>query len=162
MSVQPYRDEQVKRFGELAELFLRCRAAWRAATVETEGHPSPGSLAARDQREVAEHLAKGRPHVALVIPSAVQRYMLAASEQFGGLAALYEAQEVLYSPANLARSLIEHCASAAWVLGTDGEPVRNRLARLAERRNSHVQAGSDPDDRVWQLEPGRERASKCQ
>ncbi len=55
--------------------------------------------------------------------------MLAASEQFGGLAALYQAQEVLYSPANLARSLIEHCASAAWVLGADGEPVANRLAR---------------------------------
>ncbi|MGA9875528.1 MAG: hypothetical protein WBQ21_06950 [Solirubrobacteraceae bacterium] len=129
MSVQPYPDDQIKRFGEFAELFLRCRAAWREVTIETEGYPGPGSLAARDRQEVAEHLAPGRPRAALVIPSAVQRYMLAASEQFGGLAALYQAEEVLYSPANLARSLIEHCASAAWVLGTDGEPVANRLAR---------------------------------
>ncbi len=83
----------------------------------------------RDQRETAEPLAPGQPQAALVIPAAVQRYMLAASEQFGGLAALYEAQEVLYSPANLSRSLIEHCASAAWVLGADSEPAENRLAR---------------------------------
>ena len=55
--------------------------------------------------------------------------MLAASEQLGGLAALYGAQEVLYSPSALARSILEHCASVAWVLGFDGEPVENRLAR---------------------------------
>lgn len=127
--MQPYPDDQIKRFDELAELFLRCRAAWREVTTETEGHPSPSSLAARDQQEVSEHLASDHAHAALVIPSVLQRYVLAASEQFGGLAALYEAQEVLYSPANLARSLIEHCASVAWVLGADDEPAENRLAR---------------------------------
>lgn len=130
VSIQPYPDDQADRFAELAELFLRCRAAWRAVTSATQGHAAPDSLAASDTQKVAEQIAP--PHclrASLVIPAAVQRYMLAASEQFGGLAALYAAQEVLCSPSALARSLLEHCASAAWVLGFDGEPVENRLAR---------------------------------
>jgi hypothetical protein len=129
MSIEPYPDDQAKRFAELAELFLRCRAAWRAVTTETQGHAAPDSLAASDTQKIAEEIAPPHPRASLVIPAAVQRYMLAASEQFGGLAALYAAQEVLYSPSALARSLLEHCASAAWVLGFDGEPVENRLAR---------------------------------
>lgn len=47
----------------------------------------------------------------------------------GGLAAFYGAQEVLFSPSAVARSVIEACASAAWVLGTNGEATENRLAR---------------------------------
>jgi hypothetical protein len=129
MAVQPYPDDQAERFAELAELFLRCRASWRTVTAETQGHANPGSPAALDQQEVTERIAPSHPRAGLLIPAAVQRYMLAASEQFGGLAALYGAQEVLYSPSALARSLIEACASAAWVLGDDGEPVENRLAR---------------------------------
>jgi hypothetical protein len=128
MAVQPYPENQARRFIELAELFLRCRAAWRDVTIATQGHPGPGSAAAHDLQELADRL-QGFPHVGHAIPAAVQRYMLAASEQFGGLAALYQAQEVLYSPAALARCLIEACASAAWVLGAEGEPVENKLAR---------------------------------
>jgi len=129
VSVQPYPDDQAERFAELADLFLRCRAAWREVTVGTQGHATSDSLAARDQQEIAERIAPGHPHAGLVIQAAVQRYMLAASEQCGGLAALYGAQEVLFSPSAVARSVIEACASAAWVLGTNGEPTENRLAR---------------------------------
>jgi hypothetical protein len=129
VSIQRYPDDQAKRFTQLAELFLRCRAAWRGVTTDTLGHAGPSSIAATDQQDIAERIAPQYPHAHLVIPAAVQRYMLAASEQLGGLAALYGAQEVLYSPSALARSILEHCASVAWVLGFDGEPVENRLAR---------------------------------
>jgi hypothetical protein len=128
VAIQPYPDDQARRFAELAELFLDCRAGWRDVTIATQGHPHPGSPAAHDLQELAERLP-GRPNVGRVIPAVVQRYMLAASEQFGGLAALYQAQEVLYSTSALARCLIEACAGAAWVLGAEGEPVESRLAR---------------------------------
>jgi hypothetical protein len=128
MTTQPYPEDQARRFEELADLFLRCRMAWRDVTVATKGRPHPGSAAARDIDELGARLA-GHPDVGRVIGAAVQRYMLGASEQFGGLAALYHAQEVLYSSSALARGLIEACASAAWVLGAAEEPVERRLAR---------------------------------
>jgi hypothetical protein len=125
--VLPYPENQAKRFDELAELFLLCRAAWREVTAETEGHPNHRSVAASDQREIAEQIAPKQPHAPLMVLSAVQQYMLAASEQFGGLAALYQAEEVLYSPSSVARSALEQCACAAWVV--DGDSAENRLAR---------------------------------
>jgi hypothetical protein len=128
VATQPYPEDQARRFDELAELFLRCRLAWRDVTVATEGHPHHGSAADRDVQDLVNRVP-GRPEIGRVIPAVVQRYMLGASEQFGGLAALYQAQEVLYSPSALARGLIEACASAAWVLGAAEEPVEMRLAR---------------------------------
>jgi hypothetical protein len=128
MSVQPYPEDQARRFIELAELFLRCRTAWREVTTATRGRPHETSPAARDRRQAAR-LAPDYPHAPLVIQAAVQRYMLAASEQFGALAALYEAQEVLYSPWALARGLIEACGSAAWVLGAEQDTAEHRLVR---------------------------------
>ncbi len=109
-------------------MFLRARAAWREVTTATEGHPHPESSAARD-RETVEHAAPSPAHGGLVVEAVVQRYMLSASEQFGGLAALYGAQEVLYSPWAVARGLIEGCASAAWVIGGDRDAAEDRLAR---------------------------------
>lgn len=128
MPVEPYPDDQADRFAELAELFVRCRAAWREVASETVGQAGPYSMAETDQQDIAERMPQSA-RAQLVVPAVLQRYMLAASEQLGGLAALYGAQEVLYSPWALARSMLEHCASAAWVLGFDREPVENRLAR---------------------------------
>jgi hypothetical protein len=129
MSVEPYPDDQAKRFAELAELFLLCRAAWRAVTINTGGHPAPGSPAATDAQEITERVAPSHPQAGLVIQAAVQRYMLAVSEHLGALAALYGAQEVLYSPSALVRCALENCASAAWVLGAGTGAVKDRLAR---------------------------------
>jgi hypothetical protein len=128
MSIEPYPDDQAQRFEELAELFLRARGAWREVTTATAGDPHPESPAARD-RATVEHVAPSPAHAGLVVPAVVQRYMLSASEQFGGLAALYGAQEVLYSPWAVARGLIEACASAAWVIGGEGDAAEDRLAR---------------------------------
>jgi hypothetical protein len=129
MSVEAYPERDAIRFTELAELFLRCREAWRRVTIETQGHPTSGSAASRDQHDVANRIAPGRGNAHLLIAAVIQRYMLAASEQFGGLAALYGAQEVLYAPSAIARSLLEHCAGAAWVLGLNDDPADTRLAR---------------------------------
>jgi hypothetical protein len=129
MSIEPYPDDQAKRFAELAELFLLCRAAWRAVTINTRGNAAPGSPAAIDAQEITERVAPSHPQAGLVIQAAAQRYMLAASEHLGALAVLYGAQEVLYSPSALARCALENCASAAWMLGTGSGAVKDRLAR---------------------------------
>ena len=57
-------------------------------------------------------------------------------------------QEVPYSPANLSRSLIEHCASAAWVLGADSEPDENRLALFRPMGGAFPPADRQPRDAV--------------
>jgi len=129
VSVLPYPDDHARRFGELAELFRHCRSALRAVITATEGHPASGSDAEREQWRVAEHIAPTHPSARVLVSAVLQRYMVAASEHFGGLAALYETQEVLYSPSAVGRSLLEHCASIAWVLGTVEGSAEDRLAR---------------------------------
>jgi hypothetical protein len=57
VAVQPYPEDQAEQFAELAELFLRCRLAWRNVTSETRGHFGSGSTAADDHEAVAREIA---------------------------------------------------------------------------------------------------------
>jgi hypothetical protein len=128
MATQPIPEDHAARFVELGELFAICRSAWPTLSIATQGHPAPGSPAANDQERIADR-DPCPERAPFLIQAAVQRYMYAASQQFGGLAALYFDHEVLFSPSMLFRNILEHCARVGWVLGKPEEPVEHRLAR---------------------------------
>ncbi len=95
-----------------------------------------------------------------MVLSAVQQYTLAASEQFGGLAALYQAEEVLYSPSSVARSALEHCACAAWVV--DGDFAANRLARAyREHLKSAEEAKMNSGRLLGKVDPAHQQMAEA-
>lgn len=121
------------RSKELAGLFLACRDAFNETVDTFHWTPAAGSPAAEDtlllpspDPLVPEPLGETGHRM---IAEVVQTFLLTASGHLGGLASLYTSGEVLFSPALLIRAIIENCAHAVWVLGEQGEPAEDRLAR---------------------------------
>jgi hypothetical protein len=165
---RPYSQSDIARLGELAEVLNDCRAAFRDVVDQTNWTAAPGCPAANDQNDIAkdEDYTAGAE---FKITKLLFFYLLAASEQLGGLAALYAQQEVLIPPSALIRSTIEHCAHALWVVGHPGEPVQDRLARAyveellsaeAAKRNSGYMLGEDDELHLQEVE--RFRALKAE
>ena len=129
MALLPYSQSDSKRFVELANLYLACRAAFRDISIETQALPVAGSRAERD----ITTLEARQPPIAEgahgLISKESQRYLYAASEHIGSLAALYGVEEVMLSPLVLARSAIEHSAHAVWIVGDASSTAEDRLAR---------------------------------
>jgi hypothetical protein len=93
-SSQPTTPSGVPLKQNPSEPVRRCWLCRRSPTRTTKSSGSAnGSLAAREHQRATEHIAPGHPHAALVIPAAVQLYMLAASGQFGGLTAGLDSPE---------------------------------------------------------------------
>jgi hypothetical protein len=122
-----------ERLVELAHLFVDCRASFFDTADQFHWIPEPGSAAAR----AAADLPSPDPEVDeprgetghRLIAEVVQTYLLTASGHLGGLASLYASGEVFFPPAALVRAVIENCAHAMWVIGSD--PTENPEARLA-------------------------------
>lgn len=129
MSLLPYPQPDKDRFAELAGLYLACRAAFRDISIETQALPMAGSQAERDMTalQARQPAVSGVAHG--LISKECQRYLYAASEHIGGLAALYGVEEVLLSPLVLARSSIEHSAHSVWIIGDASSTAEDRLAR---------------------------------
>jgi hypothetical protein len=129
MVVLPYPDEDRARFLELAELYLRCRDAFRDMAAENRTAVGPGSTAEQDRTA----LLTRQPPVAATSERLISRianvYLYAASEHLGGLLATYARVEVLLAPLVLARCAIEHSAHTIWLLGNKATTPEERLAR---------------------------------
>ncbi len=127
MGFQPYSEPDAARFAEIANLFTECRSAFRDVTQQTQWQPTSGSAALRDIEALSDHEPSYPAQATTKVPQTVYFYLLAASEQLGGLAALYSSHEVLLAPGALVRSTLEFCAHALWVLQPCA--VEDRLAR---------------------------------
>lgn len=123
------------RLSELSALLSACRDAFHETADSFHWTAAAGSPAAADAAALpSPDPAVKDPHGETghrLITEAVQIFLQSASGQIGGLAALYAANEVLFSPPLLVRSIIENCAHALWILGDDPSEVpENRLARV--------------------------------
>lgn len=128
MPLGPLSKQDAERIDDLATLLSRCRVAFRDVVTATGWLPQPGSPAEVDSQDVASRA--GAPERADVAITYVIHWLLfSATEQIGGLGALYAHQELFMAPAVMARSIVEHCAHIQWVLGDSAEPVDARLAR---------------------------------
>jgi hypothetical protein len=127
MGFQPYSEPDAARFAEIANLFTECRSAFRDVTQQTQWQPTSGSAALRDIEALSHHEPSYPAQATTKVPQIVYFYLLAASEQLGGLAALYSSHEVVLAPGALVRSTLEFCAHALWVLQPPA--VEDRLAR---------------------------------
>lgn len=144
------------RLEELALTMLACRDAFHETADTFHWEPGLGSPAADD----AKDLPTPDPLVFdpigetghRLLAEVVQTFLLSASGHLGGLAGLYMTGEVVFSPPVLIRSILENCAHTVWVLGEEGEPAEDRLARCyleeftsAEqaRANSKYMRGED-------------------
>src|ERR1035437_402811 len=166
MPFQSYSGADIARLNELAGLLRDFRAAFRDIVDSTGWTAAPGSPAERDQRAIAEDDLYV-PGAELKITKLLFFYLLAASEQIGGLAALYAAQEGVVPPAALIRSAIEHCAHTLCIVQRPGEQIQGRLARAyieelfsaeAAQQNSGLMLGKD--DQQHLDEAARYRALK--
>jgi hypothetical protein len=140
MSLSDYPNSDTERFAQVAEIFASCRSTFHDVLRDTQWQPATGSAALQDVEALAQH-DPGYPKGAETkIPRLLFFYLLAASEQLGGVAALYRACEVLLPPGPLVRNALEFCARASWVLRA---PIlEDRLARayLEELRSSREAA----------------------
>ncbi|WP_406230374.1 hypothetical protein [Nocardia sp. NBC_01009] len=121
-------DSMRERLAELAALLHRCRDTYLRIDEDHHWMVHPSSAAASDLAVFAGTV--GVRDDRLVV-EAVATYLELAAAHCGGLAGLYDAGEIVASPWPLARSLLESCARAIWILGSDpsAEPAVNRLAR---------------------------------
>jgi hypothetical protein len=129
MVILPYSDGERRRFAELAELYWSCRDAFRDLSVETQANPAAGSRCDRDRSDLLRREPPVAERSEQLITWAAQLYLYAGSEHVGGLAALYQAEEVLLSPLVLARSALENSAHTIWILGHPRDSAEDRLAR---------------------------------
>ena len=121
------------RLEELAFTMLACRDAFFETADKFHWEPCAGSPAADDARA----LPTPDPLISnptgetghRLLAEVVQSFLLSARGHLGGLAGLYVTGEVAFSPPVLIRSILENCAHAVWVLGQEGEPADDRLAR---------------------------------
>ncbi|WP_433717028.1 hypothetical protein ACQP2U_42510 (plasmid) [Nocardia sp. CA-084685] len=116
------------RLVELAELLRACREAFLRISHDHHWKPAETSLAAADLaafNKVSDIRDDG------IVLETVAAYLELAAGNCGGLAGLYETDEVLTSPPQLARSILEDCARACWLLGSNpaSQPALDRLAR---------------------------------
>ncbi|MEV1129289.1 hypothetical protein [Agromyces sp. NPDC049794] len=133
------------RLEELSTLFLECRDAFHETADNYHWTPAPGSAAAEDAAVLpSPDSLVPEPNGETghrLLAEVVQIFLYTASGHLGGLASLYASGEVLFSPPLLLRAIIENCAHAVWVLGEEGEPAQDRLARCyLEELNSAEEA----------------------
>jgi hypothetical protein len=148
VSFRPYTGEYKVRFGELAELLLACRQAFRDVAEANEWTPAPGSPAASDVQDLSEHDPAYPPPASLKIMRVLYFYLYAASEHLGALAALYAMEEVMVSPGVLLRCVLEHCAVAMWILQRGGGALEDRLARAYLEELASAEEGKKTSGRL--------------
>ncbi|RDI60467.1 hypothetical protein [Nocardia pseudobrasiliensis] len=121
-------DETRKRLAELATLLRACRDACVRIGEDHHWAAHPDSVCAADLAALADS-AYVRDH--RLVLEAVATYLELAAAHCGGLAGLCDTCEIVASPWPLTRSILESCARASWILGSNPptEPTRNRLAR---------------------------------
>jgi hypothetical protein len=134
-TTSPSFDEEFER---LSHVCAACRDAFFATCDNFHWHPGEASQAAND----AHHLPS--PDRAIPTPQGetghrrvaetLQTFLMVASHHLGGLAALFDRAEVLFSPSMLVRAVVENCSHITWLLHEDLDidpavAAEKRLAR---------------------------------
>ncbi len=127
MGLPSYAGSDAGRFAEIAEVFSSCRATFHDVLRDTQWQPAAGSSALQDIETLLQREPAYPDGAETKIPRLLYFYLLAASEQLGGVAALYRAHEVLLPPGPLVRNALEFCARTNWVLRAP--TPEDRLAR---------------------------------
>lgn len=153
----PYADEAQQRFEVLAAAYDACRVSFRELSTASQWEAMPGSAALKDRATLGLHQPPLPDKLDLTISRISHDYLYAASELLSALAALYKAQEVLFAPAVLARSAVEHTAHVMWIIGKSVDSAEDRLARAfleelagaeeAKKTAGHLMPKSSPDYR---------------
>jgi hypothetical protein len=92
--------------------------------------PLPGSRGDQDRRELQARRPRPPDNVlTVVMGSTVGPHVYAAAEYLGALSLLYAREEIHVAPMVLARTTIEHCAQAIWILGSADSTCESRIAR---------------------------------
>jgi hypothetical protein len=134
----------VARAAELAELMWLGRDTFLSVASTFHWHPTSPSQAEIDQIELGKFdPAKSEDGISagfLLVSEVVATYLEIGAGHLAGMAVLFGSGEVHFPPKPLARSAIENCARAMWVLGKPGDTAQQRLARayLEEFLSSEV------------------------
>lgn len=117
-----------RRLTKLALLLRGCRDASAHVGVDHHRIAAPGSVCASD---LAVFRAVAAVSDERLVLEAVIGYLELAAAQCAGLAALFDTGEVTAAPWPLTRAILEDCARARWIIGSEpaAEPALNRLAR---------------------------------
>ncbi|TGD84677.1 hypothetical protein BayCH28_25135 [Mycolicibacterium sp. CH28] len=162
------------RLNELADVAEQCRISFFATADESHWQPRVGSPAARaktilSQRDPATSSA-GMLAGFDLISEVIVTYLEIAAAHLGGLAALYRAQELIFPPLPVARSVVEHSSRVLWVLGDSPIRYTDILARAYLETFASAEAtkaaasrlGSKQDENYvaakWRWEEVRRRA----
>ncbi|WP_067488085.1 hypothetical protein [Nocardia ignorata] len=113
---------------DLAHLLRSCREALLRTSQAHHWMPVEGSVAAAD---VAVFAGQAEIRDDRLVLETVCAYLELAVHNCAALAAVCEAGEVIAAPPQLARSVIENCARACWLIDDElaSVPALNRLAR---------------------------------
>lgn len=122
-----------ERLNELAHLAEACRTTFLGVAAESHWRPHPDSAAARALSACVEADPASNSDGVLagfdLISEVVVTYLEVAAGHLGGLAALYRSGEAMFPPLPLARSVMENCAHAMWVIGDGSGRATDILAR---------------------------------
>lgn len=130
MPIAHYTDEDHERFKACAVALLACREAGRRVLDTTMLRPTAGSRADRDLAELtARQPSSPETILNAVLNGTVGPHIYAAGEHIGALSLLYANEEIHVAPMVLARTVIEHCSSALWILGDRDDSAESRVAR---------------------------------
>jgi hypothetical protein len=125
-----YSDEDHERFAACALALRACRVAGRRVLEQTMLLPVLGSKGELDLRELQGRRPRPPDNLlTVVMGSTVGPHVYAAAEYLGALSLLYEHEEIHLAPMVLARTTIEHCAQALWILGSADATCESRVAR---------------------------------
>ncbi|MDC5696293.1 hypothetical protein OO014_03420 [Intrasporangium calvum] len=148
----------LERHQELATLMWMGRDTFLSSSTTFHWKPAPGSQAALDQAV----LEKFDPNEFMdgiwagfhLVSEVVATYLSIGGGHLAAMAVLFETGEVHFAPKPLARSTIENCARAMWVLGKPSDAAEQRLARayleellsseIAKRTAGHLGEKTDP------------------
>lgn len=165
MPTVPFTDEENHRYDEFACLCISVQRFVEVMFDLGAMRPMRDSVAQADMDWAAGLLEDetSAAHRSVVI--AVNAHLFAATNLLGTLAAIYNGQSLFFGPAVIARSIIEHCSAATWMLGRADEPSRSRVLRallnvLEGQKNLNSQARLIPELSPEDLKPMTDQYEK--
>lgn len=147
------------RARELGELLWLARTTFLSASSDFHWRPGRTSQASLDNDALTafDTAPNGKDGIfsgSTLIHEVVATYLEIGAGHLAGMGLLFYSGEVFFPPKPLARSVIENCARAQWVLGKTRDKAEARLARayleefyssmVAKRTAGHLGEKADP------------------
>lgn len=120
-----------QRLADLSDVARACRTAFLETSSSTHWRPTTGSHAAIFAATIADPATSSEGICAGfdLVTEVTVTYLEVAAAHMAGIAALFRSGEVMFPPLPLARSVIEYCAHAMWVIGDGTGTANDMLAR---------------------------------